>query len=80
MLILYRRVVFGPQENKAAAAMEDLDKRELGLLTSLVVLVIWLGVSPTIVTDRIAPSVDKLLTDYHAKLALAAEPAAGEER
>ena len=68
MLMLYRRVVFGEAVNKDAAKMPDLNKRELGILLPLIILVIWLGVSPTIVTDKISPSVEKLLTHYNEQL------------
>lgn len=68
MLLLYRRVVFGPAENKDAAKMPDLNTREMYLLVPLALLVIYLGVAPAIVMDRIAPSVEKLLTDYNAHI------------
>lgn len=68
MLMLYRRVIFGPAENKDALAMPDIDRREFALLVPLVVLVLWLGVFPNVVMDKISPSVDKLITDYNAKL------------
>ena len=68
MLVLYRRVVFGPPVNKDALAMPDLDMREYGMLALLAILVIWLGVFPSIVTERIGPSVDRLLTHYNAQL------------
>ena len=68
MLYMYRRVVFGEAVNKDAAKMPDLNKRELGILLPLIILVIWLGVSPTIVTDKISPSVEKLLTHYNEQL------------
>lgn len=78
MLILYRRVVFGPRVNDDALSMPDLNPRELGLLVPLIVLVLWLGVFPASVTDKIGPSVDKLITDYNAKLEIAAETVAIE--
>lgn len=64
MLLLYRKVAFGPQDNADAAAMKDLDKREFGYFVSLVILVIWLGVSPSYVMERIAPASEKLVADY----------------
>ncbi|MCB9983083.1 MAG: NADH-quinone oxidoreductase subunit M [Rhodospirillales bacterium] len=76
MLILYRRVVFGPRVNDDALAMPDLNMRELWLLVPLIVLVLWLGVFPATVTDKIGPSVDQLITDYNAKLEVAAREAA----
>lgn len=66
MLILYRKVVFGPQNNKDAAAMPDLSRREYCLLLPLVGLVLWLGVFPNVVMERIAPSVDRLVTNYES--------------
>ena len=64
MLVLYRRVVFGPQENKDAAKMPDLSPREIGILIPLAIGIIWLGVFPTAITDKIAPSVERLITNY----------------
>lgn len=46
MLYLYRRVVFGPQVNPDAAAMPDLNGRELWLLAPIAVVVLWMGVYP----------------------------------
>ncbi len=83
MLMLYRRVVFGPQIHKDAAAMPDLNMRELGLLVPLAFLVIYIGVFPGVVMDKVSPSVQRLVADYNAKInnevLPAAEPAAGRE-
>lgn len=74
MLLLYRKVVFGPQDNPEAAAMPDLNNREYGYFLPLVILVIWLGVSPSYVMQRIAPSSEKLVADYQAHLSSADIP------
>ena len=66
MLVLYRRVVFGPQVNDDAAAMKDLNKLEYSYFIPLVLLVIWLGVAPGYVMDKVAPSVEKLIGQYEA--------------
>ncbi len=68
MLMLYRRVVFGPQINPDAAQMPDLSLREFGLLLPLAALVIWLGVFPASITKAISPSVDKLIVQYETAL------------
>lgn len=68
MLVLYRRVVFGPQVNKDAAAMPDLNAREFAYFLPLVVLVLILGVFPGYVMERVSPSVDKLIAQYEAGL------------
>ncbi len=86
MLILYRRIVFGEQVNKDAAMMPDLNRREIFMFVPLVLMVLWFGVQPQVIMDKVSPSVDKLLTGYHAALdasdaekAEAVAPAAGEE-
>jgi NADH-quinone oxidoreductase subunit M len=75
MLYLYRRIAFGEQKNADAAAMADLDGRELWLLAPIAVVVLWMGVYPesflspirrdvaTIVQrlDRAAPAGDSAL-------------------
>lgn len=68
MLLLYRGVVFGPGEHKDALSMPDLTKREQFIFWPLIILVLWLGVFPSFITSRIAPSVDKLLTHYNARI------------
>ncbi len=66
MLALYRRVIFGEQKNVDAAAMKDLTKLEYSYFVPLVALVIWLGVQPSVVMDKISPSVEKLIGQYEA--------------
>jgi NADH-quinone oxidoreductase subunit M len=46
MLYLYRRIAFGPQVNADAAAMQDIDCREMWLLAPIAVVVLWMGVYP----------------------------------
>jgi NADH-quinone oxidoreductase subunit M len=46
MLYLYRRVAFGTQDNADAAAMTDLDGRELWLLAPIAIVVLWMGIYP----------------------------------
>lgn len=64
MLLLYRNVILGPQKNKDAAAMEDLTATEKLILVPMALLVIYYGVFPSSVTDRIAPSSKALLRHY----------------
>ena len=82
MLVLYKRVVFGEAQNEDAAKMHDLTPREFGIFIPLVFLVLWLGVNPNYIMDRIGPSVAKLQSQYEAGLKAgeinAIEPAAGE--
>ena len=46
MLYLYRRIAFGPQVNADAAAMSDINGREMWLLAPIAVVVLWMGVYP----------------------------------
>jgi NADH-quinone oxidoreductase subunit M len=46
MLYLYWRVVYGTQRNADAAAMPDLDARELWLLAPIAAAVLWMGIYP----------------------------------
>ena len=68
MLVLYRRVIFGEQKNKDAAAMKDLNKIEYVCLVPLVLMVIWLGVYPNYVMDKVSPSIQKLIGQYEMGL------------
>lgn len=70
MLVLYRRVVFGDSKNADAAAMKDLTKLEYSYLVPLVLIVLWLGIAPSYVMDRVSPSVEKLLGQYESGLAV----------
>jgi NADH-quinone oxidoreductase subunit M len=68
MLHLGRKLVFGPKVNDDAAAMPDLDLREKLIFLPLIILVIWLGVAPGYVLDRISPSVENLLAQSQTEV------------
>src|SRR6185503_18235886 len=46
MLWLYWRVAFGTSRNADAAAMPDLNRRELALMVPIALAVLWMGVYP----------------------------------
>ncbi len=46
MLYLYARVAYGVQKNEDAAAMPDLNMREMWLLAPIAAVVLWMGVYP----------------------------------
>ena len=46
MLYLYRRIAFGDQKNADAAAMPDLEVRELLMVVPLGLAVLWMGIYP----------------------------------
>jgi len=60
-LWLVKRVVFGEIGNERVAALEDLNCREFGILASLAVLVLLIGVWPDPLVEVMHTSVDHLL-------------------
>lgn len=68
MLILYKRLVFGQVTNNDAGAMSDVNFREFGIFVPLVLLVLWLGVQPNYILSRTEPAVQKLVSDYEARI------------
>ena len=61
MLYLYWRVVYGTQRNADAAAMPDLDARELWLLAPIAAAVLWMGVYPESFMKPMRADVGRLL-------------------
>lgn len=74
MLMLYRRVVFGPVTNPEAAEMPDLNWKEKINFIPLALLVLWLGVFPGAVLEKTQPSVDKLMMQFQAGLTKTTAP------
>jgi len=70
MLWLYRQVIFGPVINKDASKMADVNMTEKLALIPLALMVLWLGVQPNFILDRIGPSVDNLLSNYYQAISL----------
>lgn len=66
MLLLYRRVVFGAQAHKDAAAMPDLSDLEKAIFVPLVFLVFYLGIYPAVVMDKLAAPVQAIVEQYSA--------------
>ncbi len=66
MLWLYKRVMFGEITNKEIMKFSDLDRREILIFAPIILLIILLGVYPSIVTDVTGPSVEHLLEQIKA--------------
>jgi NADH-quinone oxidoreductase subunit M len=60
-LWMVKRVVFGPIQNPQVAGMEDLDRREFGMLLFVAAGVLLIGVWPAPLLEIMAASVDQLL-------------------
>jgi NADH-quinone oxidoreductase subunit M len=60
MLWMLQRVLFGPVTNPENAGLLDLNKREIGLLVPLLLLMLFMGVYPRVFLDRSKPSVETI--------------------
>jgi NADH-quinone oxidoreductase subunit M len=77
MLWMLQRVVFGKVTTPENAKLQDLNARELGLLIPLLVLMLFMGVYPSVFLDRSQASVEEVrerLTTSRAGGTVAAVP------
>ncbi len=65
-LWLYRRVVMGELVKEALKSISDMSLREKAVMAPLVAMTLLLGIYPSLVTDRIGPSVAQLVENYQA--------------
>ena len=65
MLYLYRRVVFGTQDNPEVLAMSDLTPREIATLLPIALAVLWMGIYPTSFLKPLRAPVANLLVRLH---------------
>ncbi|WP_032113215.1 NADH-quinone oxidoreductase subunit M [Candidatus Paracaedibacter symbiosus] len=63
-LWLYRRIIFGKITNLELKSLLDLNGREIVILTSLAVVVFWMGIYPTYFINIINPSVERLVKKH----------------
>ena len=61
LLWAYQRVFTGPLDRPENEAVPDLTGREIALMVPLVLLMIFLGLQPKILLDRIEPSTDAVI-------------------
>jgi NADH-quinone oxidoreductase subunit M len=88
LLWLYQRVFWGPLDNPANQNVPDVNKRELGLMLALIVMMVWIGVYPSPFLDVVEKPVDyivrKVDPKYFDKEQLTypstPAPAAGQEK
>jgi NADH-quinone oxidoreductase subunit M len=76
-LWLYRKVMLGPLDKPALAAIRDVEPREIVIFAPLLILTILFGVYPKPVLDMSAASVTSLVTNYQAAVGLAKAAALG---
>jgi NADH-quinone oxidoreductase subunit M len=61
MLPMVQRTIFNALDKPANARIPDLNGRELAILMPLVVLILWLGVYPRPVLDRMEPAAERVV-------------------
>jgi NADH:ubiquinone oxidoreductase subunit 4 (subunit M) len=71
MLTLVQRVFWNPFVHEENKKLTDIRPSEFVAAAVLVVLMVWIGVRPNAVLDRIRPSVELLQKAVAAKLASA---------
>jgi len=67
MLWMLQRVVFGKVTNPENARLQDLNAREFGLLIPLLVLMLFMGVYPSVFLDRSQASVEAVRSRIPAR-------------
>jgi NADH-quinone oxidoreductase subunit M len=75
LLWAYQRMFHGPLEGADNQTTKDLDRREIGILAPLVVLIVGIGLYPQPLFDLVEPSVDRVLSEVGVA-ELTVEPAA----
>ncbi|MFV0409143.1 MAG: NADH-quinone oxidoreductase subunit M [Paracoccus sp. (in: a-proteobacteria)] len=65
-LWLYRRVTLGSLFKESLKTISDMTPRERWIFVPLIVMTLWLGIYPRVVTDITGPSVNALVTHVHA--------------
>lgn len=62
LLWMVQRVLHGPLTREENRHLTDLNRREILIMVSLVLLMFWIGLYPKTFTDRMAPSVQAMLS------------------
>jgi NADH-quinone oxidoreductase subunit M len=61
MLWMFQRVMFGPITHPENETLKDLSLRERIVFAPLLVLILWIGVTPQPLIDRMQPALDRTL-------------------
>jgi len=83
MLWMYQRVFLGKVTNEKNRGLPDLGLREAVVLAPILVFIVWLGVKPGLVLDRLEPSIERVMapvTAHFEQAGLLPPPGADGER
>jgi NADH-quinone oxidoreductase subunit M len=65
LLWMYQRVMHGPITNEKVRSFKDLNKRELGYLVPIIIMMFWMGIYPQTFLRKMDASVSRLLDRVH---------------
>jgi NADH-quinone oxidoreductase subunit M len=69
LLWAIQRILYNPLDKPANASLTDLNWREIGLLAPLLFVILWMGVYPKPVLERMEASVDRFVEQVETKAA-----------
>jgi NADH-quinone oxidoreductase subunit M len=69
LLWALQRLIFNALDKPENMALTDMNRRELGLMLPLIVVIIWLGVYPAPVLDRMERAVDTFVSRVETRAA-----------
>jgi NADH-quinone oxidoreductase subunit M len=65
LLWMYQRVMHGPITNEKIRSFKDINKRELGYLVPIIIMMFWMGIYPQPFLRKMDASVSRLLDRVH---------------
>jgi len=65
LLWMYQRVMHGPITNEKIRSFKDMNRRELGYLVPIVIMMFWMGIYPQTFLRKMDASVSRLLDRVH---------------
>ncbi len=77
MLWMFQRVFFGPVTHPENAKLVDLSTRERLVFAPLLVLIVWMGMTPQPFLDRMQPALDRTLDLTRTRYAMTEHMAGG---
>jgi len=63
LLWMYQRVMHGPLQNEKILSFADMNKREIGYLVPIIVMMFWMGIYPQTFLRKMDSSVNHLLNN-----------------
>ena len=71
LLWMYQRVVFGEITHAENGRLADLSRREWAVLVPVLVFIVWIGVAPSVFTDKTEATISALLAQVQSKASVA---------